>query len=499
LFKSNLDTLFAALLGGLLVLILTQHSGLGISPDSIYYMSAADSFLAGKGFYQFDDHPFVMFPVFYPFFLSIIKWVTGVNFLKVAPFINAFLFGFAILLVGRMLEKASASKYLKWLLLLILLCSASLLEVYTMLWSETLFIVEVLLFIWIAEKYFHKFEWKYLILMALIAAISSDTRLAGVSIIGTGGLLILMCKQLKWPSKIKQGFVFGLISVSFFSINLLRNAFLSQTLTGKRQKGVTPFVDNLRYYGSVLSEWLPFSKLLNGYPVIVGILALVLLGGIFLYKWWKDSRQDGIQKIAAAFVLIYSFFMLIVATISRFETMNNRLLSPLYIPLLLSVGLYLYASIQAIRSAYFKKSLLILFFVIGSVCTYEELQWDFASYKEYKEGGIGGYSDDDWLISSGLLNYLVTHPGFFTAAHLPIYSNAAHAVYFRTGQHIQILPERKYLDQVKAFHQKPKQLLIWFNEEDNAEVLTLEEVGNTKNLQILSKFNDGVIYLCTSK
>jgi hypothetical protein len=96
LLKSNKYSLLAAFIGGLLVILLSNHSGLGISPDSIYYLSTADSFIAGKGFYQFDGKPFVMFPVGYPFLLSLIKLIFGSSFLKVVPFFNTILFGLTI-------------------------------------------------------------------------------------------------------------------------------------------------------------------------------------------------------------------------------------------------------------------------------------------------------------------------------------------------------------------------------------------------------------------
>ena len=498
LLKSNIDALVAAFLGMLLVLLLTQHSGLGISPDSIYYMSAADSFLAGKGFYQFDDQPFVMFPVFYPFTLSIIKGIAGGAFISVAPYLNAVLFGTSIFLSGRILEKAGMEKRIKWTLLLVIATSASLLEVYTMLWSETLFITEILVFVWVSEKYLSIPNTKHLWVMALVAAIAAATRLAGVSVIATGGLLVLLNPRVNWGNKLKQVFVYGGIAISLFAINLLRNAQLSQTLTGNRQKGVTPFVENLHYYGAVLSDWLPFSNGLNRMATWLGLAFILSLAILFIYRVWNKTTMHSFEKIVAAFTLMYSLFMLTVATISRFETLNNRLLSPFYITFILTLGFYFADCFKWIGNGIGKRILGITAFCIALSMFSENTKVNLSTYQENKEGGIGGYSDDDWLISSGLLNYLVANPAFFKTPH-PIYSNAAHAVYFRTGQHLQILPERKYPDLVKSFNEKPSQILIWFNEEDNAEVLTLEEVAAVKNLQILSKFNDGVVYLCTSK
>jgi hypothetical protein len=497
LIKSNLDSLFAALLGTVIVISLTQHSGLGISPDSIYYISAADSFLAGKGFYQFDNKPFVMFPVFYPFVLSGLKLLFG-NYLQIAPYFNALLFGITIFFSGEMLEKTNHVKWVKWIVLLLIVLSPSLLEIYTMMWSETLFITEIVIFIWLSKKYFETYQLKHLLIIAVVSAIVANTRLAGVSVIATGGILILMSHDLSWRKKIQHAFIYGLISVSLFVINLLRNATLSHTLTGNRQKGVTPFLENLKYYGLVLSDWLPFSSWTSTFPILLGFVFLIIIGCVIVYRFVRRIEHNSYEKIAAVFTLMYSAFMLIVATISRFETINNRLLSPFYIPFLFTISFYIVGLLKLgfskIVKFVLKITILLLSFV--SISTYAKRYT--ATYHENNQGGIGGYTDDDWRVSSGLLNHLKSNRDLFKTKQT-IYSNAAHAVYLYTHQHVQILPERKYPQLVTEFNENPSPILIWFNNEDNPEVLTLEEVQKTKNLQIISKFNDGVIYQCTSK
>ena len=496
--RPNIDALIAAFVGGLLVILLTKHSGLGISPDSIYYLSTADSIITGKGFYQFDGMPFVMFPVGYPILLSLIKVIVGASFLKIIPFFNAFLFGLTIFIAGIILEKTNHSKWLKWVVLFVIVLSPSLLEVYTMLWSETLFITEIVLFIYFGNVYFEKYTYKSLINIALISAIAADTRLAGVALIATGGLLILMSRELKWGKKFQHAFIYGAISISFFVINLIRNAFLTQTLTGNRQKGVTPFFENLKYYGLVITNWLPFSKWVSVLPTIIAFLFLSILIVVFLFRFLKSKEQHHYEKIAVAFTLIYSLFMLTVATVSRFEAINNRLLAPFYIPCVLTISFYIASIFKIVKTGFLKVVLNCLSVLIVTTLLFQYSETDKASYLENIEGGIGGYSDDDWFISSGLLNYLNTNPAFFKVDK-PIYSNAAHAVYFKTKQNVQILPERKYEHLVADFNNMSTQLLIWFDNEDNPEVLTMQEVAATKNLQIIGKFNDGVIYLCTSK
>ena len=109
LFK-QLDNFVAAMLGMLAVLMLTQQGGVGISPDSIYYISAAHSVKEGQGFMQFDDTPFVLFPVLYPIFLLLVEVLTHQDIVLLAPYLNAFLFGIAIFLSGNLLEKMNVPK-----------------------------------------------------------------------------------------------------------------------------------------------------------------------------------------------------------------------------------------------------------------------------------------------------------------------------------------------------------------------------------------------------
>ena len=194
----------AALLGFVVVILLTQHSGLGISPDSIYYLSAADSMLAGKGLYQFDDKPFIMFPFFYPCFLAIMQGLFHLSILKAGAYLNACLFGVVIYMSGIMLADWKVTPWLRWLLLLLIALSPSLLEIYTMLWSETLFVVEIMIGIFLARNYFLTTNYKTLFLICLISSLIIVTRLAGLAFSGAIGLLILMNHDVKWGTKINK-------------------------------------------------------------------------------------------------------------------------------------------------------------------------------------------------------------------------------------------------------------------------------------------------------
>jgi len=497
LFKSNIDSLLVAILGLFAVLAFTKHGGLGISPDSIYYISTSHSILNGHGFYQFDDQPFILFPLFYPSFLALIQFIFRQDIALLAPYMNALLFGISIFMSGCILEKLNQAKWLKWILLLAIAASPSLLEIYTMLWSESLFIVEVLLFIWVCFNYFKTYSTKNLVILALVTAVAFETRLAGVTLVMTGALLIILSREIEFVKKIKHFFIFGCISCSLISINLIRNYLLSTSLTGSRQKGETSLVENVKYYGAVLSDWMPFEALTKSSPFWMGLIFLLSIFGIFIYRYAKKLEHNSIEKIAAAFTLVYSMFMLLSATFSKYETINNRLLSPFFIPCLFTLSFYMVNWVKLIQTQAIRLSFVFLIVIFGGVTLQQYYTADKSTYQENKEGGIGGYSEDDWVYSDAIA-YLKKERSIFHQA-LPVYSNASHAVYFYTGEHLNLLPETAHAKDMAKFNQLASFILIWFNNEDNPAIPTLEEVKRNKNLTLVKAFKDGFIFQSSLK
>ncbi len=493
----HLDTLLASFLGMAAVIYLTQHGGLGISPDSIYYISAAHSVREGHGFMQFDDKPFVLFPLVYPSFLVLVEFICNRDIVVVAPYLNACLFGLTIFFAGAMLEKMNLRKGVKWVLLALIALSPSLLEIYTMLWSETLFITEIILFIWVCFYYFKSSTIKNLILLAVISAIAADTRLAGVTVIATGSLLILLSHDKKGWAKWKHIIVYSIISSSLLAINLLRNFLVATSFTGARQKGDTAFLTHVKYFGEVMGDWLLFSSIPHFNALGLGLVFILLIASIFIYRYLKNKEHNSFEKIAACFTLVYSLFMLLSATFSKYETINNRLLAPFFIPLLFTIGFYTISFIQWVKQPQWKYIFIGLFAFAGLFSVYSYYKGVEAMQAENKEGGIGGYGDDDWVYSD-LLVALKKDGNYFNQG-IPVYANASHAVYFFTKRHLAILPETKHTEDLQKFYHMPQNILIWLNNEDNPSIDSLEEIKKHKNLTVLKQFKDGFIFLCTPK
>src|SRR5882672_2703800 len=95
------------------------------------------------------------FPAFYPFFLSTVLFLTGSKIVTIGPVLDGLLFATLIILCGRIMNRfTQVTRTYKFLLLVFIVLSPCLLEVYSMIWSETLYILLSILFIIVAHGYF---------------------------------------------------------------------------------------------------------------------------------------------------------------------------------------------------------------------------------------------------------------------------------------------------------------------------------------------------------
>ena len=152
--SKNLDSLLAALIGFFLIQIFSRHSGIGVSPDSVTYHCCHPAYGERIGFKSFDNLPVVDFPFAYPFFLTIISFLSRLDPLQFGPWLNGILFGILLYLSGGIMNGfQKTTGWYKRILLFCILCSPALQEVYSMLWSETVFLILILLFIFSITNY----------------------------------------------------------------------------------------------------------------------------------------------------------------------------------------------------------------------------------------------------------------------------------------------------------------------------------------------------------
>ena len=493
----NLDALVFALAAFLIVVAYAWHGGIGISPDSIVYLSVARNLNAHGALVDYNQGPLVDFPAFYPLFLAIVQFVSRIDVVTIAPVLNGLLFS-AVILLSRAILKSfnfSSAKCI-YAMLLVILLSPVLLGIYSMLWSETLFIVILLSFILTLNDYFTSRTLRALFYCALLAGFACVTRYAGVTLIGTGAMLLLFDPSLKAWRKVKHLTWFISVSVLPLVLNLLHNALVNDHLTGPRQMTLSPLLGNIIVYGQELGKWIPglSSHAMIGVAFFVGLFVVLVV--LFFMRCWFVTKYTTTAQIATAFFIVYSIFIVGMSTISHFEGMNNRLLSPLYIPLLLISSFWI-PEWAGHFSMQLQKSIAVLFGILLSIfLTFEIVQLKHMFYDVHIYG-IPGYTEDGWK-KSQLSQFLRSRPHFFKNDYT-LYSNAHEAVYFHSGLKADDLPHRVDKEYTKAFFNEDGQYLIWFNTVADGELIDLQQILNNRRVVKQYQFKDGTIYFLLKK
>jgi hypothetical protein len=492
----NYDTLLFSALGAYIIYVFTRYSGVGISPDSIMYTSAARSFAAHGTLHTFNHIPIVDFPVFYPVFLGLISLISGVDPVAFGAILNMILFATLIFLSGWIMRRfIPTSPIYKWLMLAAIILNPGLLQIYTYLWSETLFIIEVLVFIIMFRQYLLTHAGKWLVAAAVIAAVSCITRYAAVTIVGTGGLLLLLDRALPLKKKITHIVIYGLICISLLVGNLVMNTFLSGTVTGPREPSITPFHENLYYFGTVFCDWLGLTP--KQYFLALPLASIMLIGFIvaLIYNYTR-RRLNSYENLAITFALVYGLFIVLSSTFSRYERINHRLLSPMYIPALwgyTSWGLLLLKRITVKSTRMIVASIFIVL-MLGFLTKVFLVDKDRYMDQVADDYGNPGYTDSSWM-ESPFANYLRTMDKSIFKPGVTIYSDAHEAVYFFSGMSSYLVPHKFFKKDVAKFYQVKRFYIIWFDPLYNKELIHLNDIKKVKNLKMIKEFEgEGAIY-----
>lgn len=491
-YLKNLDSFIAAIIGYYAIYLFTSYSGVGLSPDSIMYASTATNIQAHGSLLTFNKTPLVFFPVFYPFFLGIIQFISRVDPISAGSAINSFLFAAVVFTSGWIMEKfISHSRLYKWLILIAIILSPALLEIYSFLWSETLFIFEILLFIIAYWRYEQTHTIKALLLVALVTAIACITRYAGITIVGTGGLLLLLDYELPVRKKIGHILLYGFTSISLLAANLVMNSLSTGLSTGTREPSITPFSKNLYYVGTIINDWGCLSNKADAYAILITSVIFLALISVLLWKTFK-RRINSYENIVIAFAVVYGLFIIISASISRYETINSRLLAPMFIPLLIACTSWVPDVLLLVASKPAKYALAGIAIILMGAFEYATYQVDYQRYDDENDFGVPGYSDDSWNKSEFVV-YLKTHQRLFKPG-IPIYTDADEAVYLFTGMSSILIPHKLQTAGLQKLYAEKRFYLIWFDNLYNSELVGLPDIMAHKKLVKIGGAKEGEVY-----
>jgi len=484
------DALIASSIAFAFILLFTKHSGVGISPDSVKYLSTAKNISAHFTFTDYTNTPFVQFPLGYPIFLAVIQFVFDTSLIQILPIINGLIFAGVIFMTNYIFQQISPINKIAscWVLILIA-TSPALLEIYTMAWSETLFIFFTLLFFISINKYAGQNSFKHLLIAAIIASFAFSVRYVGITCVITGCIIILTNRSFLLSKKVIHLFCFGAVSILLPLINLVRNIWVSETYSGVRQKSLNSFLINLTNAADVIQQW--FAPLLDSSKIGIFVLFFLMIAGLILifYSFKKKQLSTTFNSIIPIFFLVYIGFMLAISTVSRFETLSSRLLSPIYIPIILLFAIIVLQLLQ-IKNRPIKLIVTPFILFIYGFAQYNHYTINAATWEGVSEAGIPGYTENQW-VQSPIVNFIKNNSN----KKMPvIFSNADDAIFFLTGKTAFALPHKDIPTEISSFKANKSFYLIWFFNGQNDDLIDLEYINQYKKAKAAWQFKDGIIY-----
>ncbi len=315
------------------VLHATAPFGLGVSGDSLQYMSAALDMAAGETVKGWNDGMYVSWPPLYPALLMAFSRLGG-GLLETARYLNVAALGGTVFIVGALSLRHVQSLYVRAFGTAIICTSVTFFEMSSMMWSEPIFLLVLTAQLATLVAFLETRLKALLVLAAVLASAATMQRYPGVTIIGVSGLAILYpMANTKFQWRVVQAAVFGVIAAAPLAIWLKRNKDLEGIATSWAGGKTIPIPENLVSAFDVVFTWLiPSSPIYRFASVVI----FALVGPLILYALWRS----GIEKRVRMPLVLYTFFAVVYTAFlcysgSRYsiEPINLRYLSPVFIPM----------------------------------------------------------------------------------------------------------------------------------------------------------------------
>ena len=487
---------------GMAFFLLNAHWGIGVDYDSLFYMNSAQNLLAGNGLKWFGGGNSLQilthYPPLYPVLIAFVNLLIP-DPLQASTWLGALLFAVNILLVGIFVYGFSRNFVASLIAMFVIFLSPDLVD--TQLWamSETLFFVWMLLSLILLISYINHDRGRDLLGAAIAAAFACLTRYVGVTIVLTGLIALLIYKP-GIASKLRSALVYGAISLIPLGLWYLRNYFQTGSLANRdlTYHQITKVALGLGYR-TVLGWFFPFRWAYQWKIIFLVALGLVLLAwfGLYLWKLWRADPQDkdaALSKklfvILLVFFAVYTAFMWFSMTYVDASTrLNERILSPLHLTLLL---LFCLPVMVLPRRALFIGALLAVLSVIAFLPGTRDI------WSTFRNSGLG-LSSKEWRNSPSVQYAQALAPNAL------IYSNEAVALQYQTGLPVYSIPQK--FDKVKREDlvdfesnmalmrrnlQQDDAYLILFKARKGDEYPSVEILS--EGLTLVKDLDDGLVY-----
>lgn len=339
--------------------------GIGIDFDSLYYLSAANSFSIQHSFVNPDNTEFLLWPPLYPFILSV-----GISFFPYNFIISQFIFLVIFLVVILGVIKRSFSDNYSLIIFFIIALGVSILMDFKFVWSEMLFIS-------LLYSYYYIFKFKdwesntfYFLLFTFLGMLLPLQRTAAFFLFsGIWGAYFLLEKKIRMKL-----LYHSLISSIPAFIWHYYSVILSKSRHGMDFGGITILKQNVIEYSYILSRYFVPIQLVSKEGNWWIVLLVFLVTSLCFFFFYKKISNKG--KAMLFGLLSYIILMIVTPYFSVFgggHQETDRFLSIIYPLLILILPIVL-------ERAFVNKK--VIYIILIMLCCYQGLRF-FRNYYHY--------------------------------------------------------------------------------------------------------------------
>jgi hypothetical protein len=491
-----------ALAGAGLVLLSTAKYGAGIaSTDAFGYLDVARNLASGKGLVFHTGDPLVWWPPLYPMLLALIGSAARLDPAALAHLANAALFALVICLSARLLLTGIRPTTTYNILgICAVLFSIPLSRIYAQILSEVLFIPLLLLYLVFAQSYRNSGSIPVLAVMTLSTALACLTRYIGVAMVPAGIMTILLATGVNHRTRVVHAIAFAALSLSPLVLWGVRNYRLAETFFGNRGSLAPTYTHNLVECAKTMFLWFVPGRGAK-YVALAGTAV-----GLVTFVWSSGARRRIRRSLEAILsdhqpvVMLLAFYTIMLSTAAmRDAYTDSRMLSPLYVPLLLvllKLGSHLISPIERPAATFVSRGPAVLLalwlcFPFASVARSTAVRF---------RDGAGGYSTTKWRESETIAyarQVLSTHGDFH------IYSNGHDVLWALAGVNATESPDTVSVSLTDLKGHWPAEngsIIVWFSGLAHRKYLfSIEELEQIADITGVTYLSDGTIYRVSAR
>jgi hypothetical protein len=496
------------LAGAWIVLAATSVYGAGVSSDSVFYLSSADSFAMGAGFFDFKGDPLTDFPPLYSLILGVLKWASGVTPFVWGRFINAASIAALIVSTGLLLIRCFPGRRL-WFYLgtLITLLFLPLYTLAANIGSDILYILFSVWFCLAAGYFLETRSALWLAALALLAASCAMLRWIGLAFVVTGAMIIL----LAYRDQLKKGLLYATLFAMLTSLPLAlwlgaRNYLLYGTL-GRAgvDLGLVDIVANLNLSLYHILKWTSPNPALYCLPLLV-LLVLVVI--IFNRKadWLRWMRRLFSNPILPVVLLTAVYFVAVHLTGytgDHLQPFDDRYQAPLYFCILVILFSILDELVFSHLAGRASQLAMLLFILVVGLWGVDRLSALAQFMRISQAQGVVEYNDYNTkkMQRSPVIVYLLNNPPDPGAV---LFSNEPEALYFYLRRPVEMSPTdpdslypvaEKLTSLYPHWPPQGKAYLVWLKPSEKRHYYPPEALVQLARLEKLYKQWDGEVYL----